>query len=358
MRFAVSIWVILGTSLWWPIISYRPINFISSAGSISLCRPYKMHFASAAVGPPISINKDFLGLRKVHSEPDVYVIENFLDKSSCADMIEQAKEKKLGQSPVVYAGWTTDINELLEFAAKGPVSWLAIGSAWLQNKDSETASIIEFLRSGVLSYLFFYAIAFGGIAAFIKFRELELQSMRTSTSTTLDDLNDSNSGTLKFVQRAAELFDTTFDQSNNRKEASLFEAPTIIRYEAEQVLKPHFDANRDAQTEDINRGGQTLATLIVYLNDVANGGRTRFGKLPATSPTADEQHLTVSPKLGDALLFFPADQEGRFDERLEHEGCPAVDEKWIARIWRHTNKVPPPFGLTTSALDKLGAKPN
>jgi hypothetical protein len=35
-----------------------------------------------------------------------------------------------------------------------------------------------------------------------------------------------------------------------------------------QVLAPHFDANRGAEVEDANRGGQTLATLLVYLNEV------------------------------------------------------------------------------------------
>jgi len=95
-------------------------------------------------------------------------------------------------------------------------------------------------------------------------------------------------------------------------------------------LKPHYDANRDADTEDVNRGGQTLATLIVYLNDVENGGRTRFGKLLSSASTTkqdsndkNDPHLVVTPKRGDALLFFPADKYGKFDERLEHEGCPA-----------------------------------
>ena len=116
-------------------------------------------------------------------------------------------------------------------------------------------------------------------------------------------------------------------------------------------MAPHFDANRSAETEDANRGGQTLATLLVYLNDVENGGLTRFGKLPAL-PDSDEDdtQLTIRPKLGDALLFFPADARGLFDERTEHEGCPAVDEKWIARIWRHKSRVPPPFGLSEASL--------
>lgn len=91
-----------------------------------------------------------------------------------------------------------------------------------------------------------------------------------------------------------------------------------------------------------------MATLLVYLNDVDNGGNTRFGRL-----MVNDNALTVKPKMGDALLFFPADENGNFDDRLEHEGCKAIDTKWIARIWRHIDRVPPPFGLTIGALSKL-----
>ena len=66
-----------------------------------------------------------------------------------------------------------------------------------------------------------------------------------------------------------------------------------------------------------------------------------------------DPYLSIAPKQGDALLFFPADRDGRFDERTEHEGCPAVDEKWIARIWRHRERVSPPYGLTNAELAKL-----
>ena len=84
-----------------------------------------------------------------------------------------------------------------------------------------------------------------------------------------------------------------------------------------------------------------MSTLIVYLNDVTEGGMTRFGKLPIDD---------IVPRRGDALLFFPADSDGNFDERTEHEGRPAVDAKWIARIWRHAARVPPPFGLSDSTI--------
>jgi len=80
---------------------------------------------------------------------------------------------------------------------------------------------------------------------------------------------------------------------------------------------------------------QASSVLQVYLNQVEAGGKTAFGKL----------NLVVEPKRGQGLLFFPASADGEFDERVEHEGCKAEDEKWIVRIWRHQNRVRPPCGL-------------
>ena len=342
---------IFGLSL---ILNIFLVNALHTSTSFTKTRCFTkpVYRMTSIIGPPIPINEKFQGLIKVHSNPDVYVIENFLDNASCKNMIECAKLKRLEQSPVAYAGWTTDFKELLTLAAKGPVSWLSIFTAWIQTKDDSAATVPDLFKHFLTNYPLFYIVSALGIASFIKFQELSLKSMRTSTSTTLDSLDSPISGSTKFVQRAALLFDHT-NQNNSKHEASLFEAPTIIRYEAGQVLKPHFDANRDADTEDASRGGQTLATLIVYLNDVEKGGKTRFGKLTGIRPTKEEPNLVISPKCGDALLFFPADGNGRFDERTEHEGCPAIDEKWIARIWRHARRVQPPFGLTDNALAKL-----
>jgi hypothetical protein len=216
------------------------------------------------------------------------------------------------------------------------------------------------------NYAATFVVAVAAISAFIKSRADGLGELRTSTSTTLDDL--SQSGSREFVLRASELFDPAYSSSttsssstttNTHHPASYFEAPTVIRYETGQALAPHYDANRSADVEDANRGGQTLSTLIVYLNDVPNGGTTRFPKLPpaATTGIERERHqvrgtdcLEIIPRKGDALLFFPADECGNFDERTEHEGRPAVDGKWIARIWRHANRVPPPFGLSDDSM--------
>ncbi|KAJ1397898.1 hypothetical protein B484DRAFT_406821, partial [Ochromonadaceae sp. CCMP2298] len=100
----------------------------------------------------------FSGLKRVHADPDVYVIEAFLDPAACADLIACAKAKKLAQSPVAYAGWTKDANDLLGLAAKGPVSWLSIGGAWLQTKDDSSASVVDFFRHAAPTYLLLYVL--------------------------------------------------------------------------------------------------------------------------------------------------------------------------------------------------------
>ncbi len=58
----------------------------------------------ATVGPRIPINENFAGLKRIYSNPDIFVIENFLEDSYCEDLIEKATEKKLERSPVAYAG--------------------------------------------------------------------------------------------------------------------------------------------------------------------------------------------------------------------------------------------------------------
>lgn len=323
------------------------------------------------LSPRIPINENFPDLKKIYSNPDIFVIENFLEDSCCEDLIDKATEKKLERSPVAYAGWTEDFKDLVELSSKGPVAWIALLSSWLQVKDSG-GDQLELVLHALQNYAIVFLVTTIAIGGFTYSRAQGLQDLRTSTSTTLDDM--SHFGAREFVRQAAKLFYSsdsyqTITESSSSfmlEEAALFEAPTVIRYEPDQILAPHYDANRSADTEDANRGGQTLATLLVYLNDVEKGGLTRFGKLnagaaiqyngkecPVDEIDAEDNKLVIQPKRGDALLFFPADCRGQFDPRTEHEGMPAIDDKWIARIWRHQRRVPSPFGLSESSLSKI-----
>lgn len=293
------------------------------------------------VGKRMVINESYAGLQQVHFDPDIYIIHNFLSDEACKDLIQKAEQKGTTRSPVAYAGWTTDFKDLLGLAATGPVTWIALLSAWYEAQGNIGGGVPSLVIHALRNYIGIFVMAIIAIGAFVKWRGDSLSELRTSTSTTLDELNQN--GAREFVIRATELFNdaTSSSSSSVIHPASYFEAPTVIRYEQGQSLAPHYDANRSADIEDVNRGGQTLSTLIVYLNDVTEGGMTRFGKLPIDD---------IVPRRGDALLFFPADSDGNFDERTEHEGLPAVDAKWIARIWRHAARVPPPFGLSDSTI--------
>lgn len=154
----------------------------------------------------IQIDESFSGLQKIYSNPDVFIIKDFLDKESCQDLITKAEEKTLDLSPVAYAGKTEDKGELISLAAKGPVAWLSILVAWYQSQSSSPGGGVEggltnnsndMVQFGIHlleNYALFLALAYAAITAFLTSREEGLQKFRTSTSTTLDNL-DPDSGT-------------------------------------------------------------------------------------------------------------------------------------------------------------------
>ena len=152
--------------------------------------------AKTNVGNRIPIDETFDGLTQIYSNPDIFVIEDFLDEASCQDLISKAQDKSLDLSPVAYAGKSNDKNELVSLAAKGPVAWLSILGAWYQLQSNDSGdSMLQLGLHALQNYAVLFVLAFLSITAFIEFRADGLQSLRTSTSTTLDDLDDLNSGT-------------------------------------------------------------------------------------------------------------------------------------------------------------------
>jgi len=107
------------------------------------------------------------------------------------------------------------------------------------------------------------------------------------------------------------------------------EEPQIVRYKTGEVFSWHYD---EVPINQLKNGGQRLATLLVYLNDVGTGGGTVFRDLQDGST---DEMLAIKPKLGRAALFFPAFQDGKHDERTLHKGEIAHDEKWIIQMWIH-----------------------
>eukprot|EP00638_Chattonella_subsalsa_P001095 CAMPEP_0117753216 /NCGR_PEP_ID=MMETSP0947-20121206/12086_1 /TAXON_ID=44440 /ORGANISM="Chattonella subsalsa, Strain CCMP2191" /LENGTH=289 /DNA_ID=CAMNT_0005572041 /DNA_START=258 /DNA_END=1127 /DNA_ORIENTATION=+ len=107
-----------------------------------------------------------------------------------------------------------------------------------------------------------------------------------------------------------------------------FEEAQIVRYQMGQQFTWHYDA---VPKNLLENGGQRVGTLLVYLNDVSQGGATTFKDIG----------ISVKPKKGSALLFFPAFADGTPDDRTLHAGTMAMDEKWIAQTWLHQGDYKP-----------------
>lgn len=101
----------------------------------------------------------------------------------------------------------------------------------------------------------------------------------------------------------------------------------ILHYGPGGEYKPHFDffpPNDPGSAVQMASGGQRVSTLVMYLNEVEEGGATIFPELG----------LSVLPKKGSAVHFEYANSRGQLDPRTLHGGAPVLrGEKWIVTKW-------------------------
>ena len=100
----------------------------------------------------------------------------------------------------------------------------------------------------------------------------------------------------------------------------------ILNYANGGEYKPHFDYFPDNEGGQANmqKGGQRIITIIMYLNNVITGGATIFPEI----------NLNIYPKKGSALYFSYYSTNGAVDPLTLHGGSPVIEgEKWIATKW-------------------------
>ena len=99
----------------------------------------------------------------------------------------------------------------------------------------------------------------------------------------------------------------------------------ILHYRPGAEYKPHydyFDPKEPGTPSILKRGGQRVATLVMYLAEPEKGGGTTF----------PDVRLEVAPKRGHAV-FFSYDRPHPSTRTL-HGGAPVLaGEKWIATKW-------------------------
>jgi prolyl 4-hydroxylase len=103
------------------------------------------------------------------------------------------------------------------------------------------------------------------------------------------------------------------------------EALQILRYEVGQEYKPHYDyvdPEQPGAAPFLARGGQRVASLVMYLNTPEDGGATNFPDIG----------LEVAAVKGNAV-FFSYDRPHPSTKTL-HGGMPVrAGEKWVATKW-------------------------
>ena len=154
------------------------------------------------------------------------------------------------------------------------------------------------------------------------------RSLTVQTQTGGEELNDSRTSNGMFFTRGESGLITAIEA----RIAKLLNWPVengegmqVLRYGVGAEYKPHydyFDPNEPGTPTILKRGGQRLATLVMYLNEPELGGGTTF----------PDVGLEVVPQRGNAV-FFSYDKPLPSTRTL-HGGAPVIQgEKWVATKW-------------------------
>jgi prolyl 4-hydroxylase len=104
----------------------------------------------------------------------------------------------------------------------------------------------------------------------------------------------------------------------------------ILHYTPGTEYKPHydyFDPNEPGTPTILRRGGQRVATLVMYLSEPEKGGGTTFPDI----------HMEVAPKRGNCVFF--SYERPHPSTKTLHGGAPVTaGEKWIATKWLRERK--------------------
>ncbi|MGM0845610.1 MAG: 2OG-Fe(II) oxygenase [Bacillota bacterium] len=136
--------------------------------------------------------------------------------------------------------------------------------------------------------------------------------MRTSSSTFIEE-GESEIVT-RVEKRIAQIMNVPYEHG---------EGLQMLNYKIGQEYKAHFDFFKNA-------GNPRISTMVMYLNDVEEGGETYFPKL----------NFSVSPQKGMAVYFEYFYDNQNLNDLTLHGGAPVViGDKWAATQWMRRKQV-------------------
>ncbi|WP_028547124.1 2OG-Fe(II) oxygenase [Paenibacillus taiwanensis] len=95
----------------------------------------------------------------------------------------------------------------------------------------------------------------------------------------------------------------------------------VLLYTPGQEYKPHYDFFAETSRASVNN---RISTLVMYLNDVEDGGETTFPQL----------QFSVFPNKGMAVYFEYFYSKHELNQLTLHAGTPVIKgEKWVATMW-------------------------
>lgn len=110
------------------------------------------------------------------------------------------------------------------------------------------------------------------------------------------------------------------------------ESMQVVHYEEGQAYDAHFDWGVRGYPES------RFLTVLLYLSDQLHseaGGETAFPK-----GGANGQGVMITPKKGNAVMFYSLLPDGNADEMSLHASLPVEEgEKWLANVWIWDPKV-------------------
>ena len=263
-------------------------------------------------------------------------------------IIEQAQAGYTAEvvlKSMVASGWNEDVAiEAMESTLKGHAESQAVASGLPPAVPVPEPALDEsplYLDAGdrqvcVLQAMFNpRVVVFGGLLsdeecdALIEAAKPRLaRSLTVATKTGGEELNADRTSNGMFFQRGE-------NEIVKRVEARIArlvnwpeengEGLQVLHYRPGAEYKPHydyFDPNEPGTPTILKRGGQRVATLVMYLGEPTKGGGTTF----------PDVNLEVAPKRGNAVFF--SYERPHPTTRTLHGGAPVIEgEKWIATKW-------------------------